>query len=121
MQKKANNQINKRTKKIVKKIKNDTKKIKQKSIFANLRNYSAISLIFALMMTIFNHLYMILSLYTVECYGFYMFLFDDIYLNVIFNTIFDIVFFFLMFNIYAYVFLEMLLFPKEKVSRKSKK
>ncbi len=86
---------------------------KYQKTFENIKKYSILSLVFALMMTIFNNLYMIVSLYTTECYGLYFNFFDEIYLNIVFNTLLDIVFFFLIFNIYCYVFLEMLLFPSK--------
>jgi len=80
------------------------KKKKEKKII----KYIYPSIIFGLMMTGFNYVFLIFSLYS-SCYtGIYIELFNNVLINVIFNTIFDFILFGGFFLIDIYLILEVI-------------
>lgn len=98
------------TKKTATKI---VKKTKKKTLYQKLKKYIYPSAIFALMMTVFNYIFMIFSLYSEAFGGLYMWIFDNVTINVIFNTIFDFIFFFTTFLAYTYLLIEMVILPEK--------
>ena len=86
---------------------------KLKKICKKFKKYVYPSAIFALMMTLFNYLFMIISIYSKDVTGLYVWAIDNVVINVILNTIFDFLFFFVTFLTYTYLLIEMLILPEK--------
>lgn len=84
-----------------------------KNIYKKIKKYIYPSAIFALMMTLFNYIFMIISIYSKGVTGLYVWAFDNVVINVILNTLFDFTFFFVTFITYSYLLIEMLILPEK--------
>lgn len=96
----------------IRKTKTGKKKIK-KTLYQELEKYFYPSAIFALMMTVFNYIFMIISLYCQDVGGLFLFVSESVALNIILNSIFNFAFFFIGFLTYTYLLIEMVLLPKK--------
>lgn len=85
-------------------VKNSKVSFKKKS-----KKYIYPSIIFGLMLTAFNFVFLILALYS-DCYsGLYMQLTDTVALNVIANIIFEFLLFSVTFFVVSYLFIEVVI------------
>ena len=73
------------------------------------RSYIHPSILFGLMLTAFNYIFLIISLYSSVCTGIFVQLFDSVILNVIVNSIFQVCLFSLSFFIISYLFIEVII------------